>query len=781
MLTVAPLPGLDPARVKAIAAMLPETPAGAGRPIPDRVFWDRLAADSRYAGIVPAAEKLLTTPLPPWAADSYLDYSRDGNRTRYQNAENQRRTRLAVLVLAECLENKGRFLAPLATLIDSLCEEKTWVLPAHDAKLQNYNGKSIDIDLVSSLLAAQMGTTDYLLGDKLPPATRLRLRENVKRRVLDPFRDMIMGKREPNWWVTTDNNWNAVCLNGVIGAALSLEPSRQERGRFVAAGERYSKSFLSGFTSDGYCGEGLGYWNYGFGNYDVLSEAVRQATGGKLDLLAQPAARMPALFGARIQIMNGISPAFADCPVFAKPSAPLMVSLNRRFSLGLPQYARLDTAPIGSVYETMVYAMAENAPPVPAPAERSGDSAAGLPVRDFFDAAGILIARPGQKGTAKLGVALKGGSNAEHHNHNDVGSYVVVVGDRPVLLDPGAETYTARTFSARRYDSKLLNSSGHPVPKFGDVLQQPGPKARGKVVNTAFTPDTDTFTLDIASAYALPALKSLTRTWVYSRKGDGALTVTDKVSLSNPTPYGTALLTLGGWQKNADGTLFVYDGENAVTVAIDTGGKPYTVIEEVIREDAAVAPTRIGINLDSPVSDAVVTLTITPAGETGGRSADGNLLRNGGFERGGFGWSVSSMGSVSSSRAAEGKNALRVLDEAADRGSDITSARVDLPVGASRLSLKGKAGFVSGGGIGLYVRFFDKDGKSLAVRDGSGNEAPVGTLNATGTANPSAPWTPFAFSAAIPAGAAKAQVWVHSFNGARCDVYLDDISLTAEK
>jgi hypothetical protein len=784
MVTAAPLPSLDPARVTAIAALLPQTPAASGRPLTDRAFWDRLASDSRYSAIVPAAAKIRDTPLPPWAADSFLDYSRDGNRTRYQNAENQRRTRLGVLVLAECLENKGRFLAPLATLIDSLCEEKTWVLPAHDAKLENYNGKIIDIDLVSSALAAQLGTTDFLLGDKLPPATRQRLRDNVRQRVLDPFRDMITGKRPANWWVTTDNNWNAVCLSGVIGAALALEPSRPERGRFVAAAERYSQSFLSGFTADGYCGEGLGYWNYGFGNYDVLSEAVRQATGGKLDLLARPTARMPALFAARIQIMKDISPAFADCPIFAKPSAPLMVSLNRRFSLGLPQYARLETAPSGSIYETMVYAMAENAPPVPASAPKRGDATVGLPLRDFFDAAGILISRPGAKGTAKMGVALKGGNNAESHNHNDVGSYVVVVGDRPVLLDPGAETYTARTFSARRYDSKLLNSFGHPVPKFGDVLQRTGAEARGKVVKTNFTPDTDTFTLDIASAYTLPALKSLTRTWVYSRKGDGSLTVTDNVSLSSPTPYGTALLTLGGWQKNPDGTLFVYDGENAVTVKIDTGGKPYKVTDQVIREDAPVKPTRIGIDLDSPVTDATVTLTITPAAMAGEASADGNLLRNGSFERGGFGWSFSSMGSVSTDRAADGKMAMRVLDDAPNVGSDITSGRVGLPVGASRLSLKGKSSFVSGGGIGLYLRFFDKDGKSLVVKDANGNEAAAGTLSgnsASKTLNASAPWVPFAFSSAVPTGAAKVQVWVHSFNGAQCDAFLDDLSLTVEK
>jgi hypothetical protein len=772
-------PPIEPERIAAIAEMLPEAPAASGRPISDRAFWDRLAADPRYAGVVPAAEKLLSSPLPPWPADSYLDFSRDGNRTRYQNAENARRTRLPLLALAECLENKGRFIAPLAALIDSLCEEKTWVLPAHDRNLDNYNGKTIDIDLVSSAIAAQLGTIDYLLGDKLPAPTRQRLRDNVQKRVLDPFRDMVNGKRPANGWITTTNNWNAVCLNGVVGAALALEPSKQERARIVASAERYSLAFLSGFTADGYCGEGLGYWNYGFGNYYVLTEAVRQATNGKLDLLARPEARMPALFAARIQIINDIAPAFADCPIFARPSAPLMVALNRRFSLGLAPYARMETAPTANIYEAMVYAMGENAPALPTSAAVTpARSNLSSPLRDYFDAAGILIARPDPTGTAKMGVALKGGHNAEHHNHNDLGSFVVVVGDRPVLLDPGAETYTARTFSGRRYESKLLNSFGHPVPRFGDVLQRTGAEAKAKVLKADFTPETDTFSLDIASAYTLPALKSLTRTWVYSRKGDGSLTMTDRASFSAPTPYSTALLTLGGWQKNPDGTLFIYDGESAVTVRIDTGGKPYTVTEEVIREDAPVAPIRLGIALTEPATDATVTLTITPAVETFSAGADGNLLINGGFERGGYGWSLSRMGTVETERAATGTRSLRVRDDTATLGSDIASVRAPIPTGVSRLSLKGKVNFVSGRGIGLYVRYFDAAGKPLSVKDANGNETAVGVLNGDGGAEM---WKPFAFSAAVPSGAVKAQVWIHSINAAQCDAYLDDLSLTPEK
>ena len=61
--------------------------------------------------------------------------------------------------------------------------------------------------------------------DKPSPGTRRLIRENVGRRVLQPFRDMVEGRRPEIYWLHVQNNWNAVCLAGVTGAALALEDS----------------------------------------------------------------------------------------------------------------------------------------------------------------------------------------------------------------------------------------------------------------------------------------------------------------------------------------------------------------------------------------------------------------------------------------------------------------------------------------------------------------------------------------------------------------------------
>ena len=452
--------GLSMDRVKAVTAMLSERPAGLGRPTTDRAAWDRLAADKAYPQAIRRAEQYLTEPLPDQPDDLFLEFSRTGNRSHWEKVAFQRRGRLTWLVLAECLENKGRFVPAIEQLLNALCAERTWVFPACDRALNNFNGKEIDIDLFSSAMAWNFATADYLLGDKLSPAARQQLRDNVRRRVLDPYRAMLSDARKPNWWMTCTNNWNAVCLAGVTGAGLAQIEGREDRAQFVVAAEKYSRNFLSGFTPDGYCSEGLGYWDYGFGHYLLLAETVRQAARGGVDLLGLPEVRSPATFGARIQIIGGVSPAFADCGVNAQPAAPIMYFVNRRYGLGLREHDELDLkSTLSSLFEAMIYAFPNAASQTPPATEASP----GPGLRSWFEQAGILIGRPTPGSPCRLGVALKGGHNAENHNHNDVGSYVVVAGERPVLLDPGSETYTARTFSKQRYESKLLNSFGHPV------------------------------------------------------------------------------------------------------------------------------------------------------------------------------------------------------------------------------------------------------------------------------------------------------------------------------
>jgi hypothetical protein len=597
---------------KKTAELLPERPQGFGRPLTDRAAWERLAKHPSYRSVVPQAERLLKEPLPESPDELYLDFSRTGNRTRWQKVAGERRGRVSTLALAECVESKGRFLPALEQVVAALGSERTWVMPAHDGGLANFQGKSVDIDLGSSHVGVDLATAHWLLGDKLSEPTRQLLRDNVRRRILDPYLAMAGGKRPKNWWMTCTNNWNAVCLANVTGAALALVEPREERARFVEAALEHSRYFLQGFTRDGYCSEGVGYWNYGFGHYVLLAEAVCQATGGGVDLMARDEVRAPATYGARIEIQGGVYPAFSDCGVGSRPSAAILHFVSRRYRLGASpaEDDRLFVSPGGGLFAAMMYSFPNSATQAPPPDQAA--STRGL--RDWFEQAGILLGRPAPGSACRLAVALKGGHNAEHHNHNDVGSYVVVLGSRPVLLDPGSEVYTARTFSSRRYESQVLNSFGHPVPRVAGQLQRPGRDAQARVVRTEFTDQADTLVLDLRSAYAGTELKALQRTFVYSREGAGSLTVSDEVAFASPKEFESALITLGKWEKLGPNALRIQDGDAAVRVDIQAAGGEVEIVPDELREDVSTKslPIRLCLRLKAPVTQATITARITP-------------------------------------------------------------------------------------------------------------------------------------------------------------------------
>jgi hypothetical protein len=601
---------IDQVRVKEIASLLSEKPVGFGPPITERNAWKKLAQNDSFKRVTSEAKRLLREPIPEQPDDLYLDFSRTGNRSRWQRVAGRRRGRISTLVLAECMENKGRFLPAFEEIVRAICSERTWVMPAHDRGLTNFKGTSIDIDLGSSMLAWSLATADYLLDDKLRPDTRRLIRDNLEKRIFEPYTDMVEGKRKKNWWLTGTNNWNAVCLGSVTGPALTVIESPRRRALFIAAAEKYSKNFLKGFTEDGYCSEGLGYWNYGFGYYIMLCESIYQATKGKVDLFRDPKLKQIANFGANIEILNDVYPAFADCSVRARPSSHLMYFISRRFGLGLRSWEQIDTVSTGSLYHSMMYSFPNSASRT-APAQTASK---GPGIRSWFDQAGVLISRPNQGSSSQLAVALKGGHNSEHHNHNDVGSFVVVLGDRPLLLDPGGEVYTARTFSGRRYESNVLNSFGHPVPIVAGKLQRTGSRARGRVLSKSFTDSADTLVLDISSAYNVPELKKLERKFVYSRLGSGSLQVTDEVAFSQPCEFGTALITFSDWKQISPSALIIYDSGKALRVEITVAGADFEIRPETIKEDVSARkqPTRLGINLKGTVNGALITLKITP-------------------------------------------------------------------------------------------------------------------------------------------------------------------------
>jgi hypothetical protein len=603
VVTVVPL---DMNRVNQIAAMLPDKPRGFGEPYRDRQAWDELARSGRFNKVLKEAKAYLGKPFPAFDETTYMRMFTHGDSQAGKDLLAGRLRWLVKLTWAECLENKGTYLPKIEEVINGILDQKTWVNPRNYLE-RNYQSL---VELSVASYGQNLAQALYLLDDKLTSGTRARIEETIRKRMFDPILATISGKNSDHGWLKSTNNWNAVCLSGIAGTALTILPDKKERAGFLAIAERYQQNFVAGFLSDGYCTEGISYYNYGFGRFITLREIAWQATRGQIDLFANPKMARIAAFPINSEIINDTYPAIADCKAGSKPSRNIMWYATKNLGLDTGGYDQIKSEPTNlDLVADMMYEF-----PNTASAKSSGNKTGERSnrLRSYFDVAGILTVRPGEKGAHGLGAVFKGGRNNEHHNHNDVGSYTIACGDEIMMGDPGSIPYTAKTFSDQRYTYKSLASYGHPVPLPAETQQRTGKEAYAQIISTQFSDEKDMMVMNLTSAYEVPALKSLKREFSYTRGKNNQLNVTDDVVFDTPQRFETPVITRSKWQKNGKNGVLLTNGAEKIQVTIDTKGLPFEIQDEEISEEKGEPYTRLTIRLKSPVKTARISVQYSP-------------------------------------------------------------------------------------------------------------------------------------------------------------------------
>jgi hypothetical protein len=312
----------------------------------------------------------------------------------------------------------------------------------------------------------------------------------------------------------------------------------------------------------------------------------------------------------QLVIAGGIFPAFADCSLRARPDPQALAlvrwRLDRQALPGTPG-AVLTASPL--LYQTLLELSARRES-----TGRKDLAVLPLPPRSWFPASGVFIARPAIPGA--LAAAWKGGHNAEHHNHNDVGSTVVVWQGEPLLADLGAMVYRAETFSGERYRLPVHSSFGHSLPVPAGWLQESGRNAAAKLLAMDTGEGRDTMTMDLCAAYPKAGLTKLERQWTYSRGGAGQLAIEDRFAYAKPAPFATALVGLGDWslvQRGEKQARFALTGARgtALEVAAECSA-PATWKVVRIDNPGKTAGNRLGIELAAPAAEGFVRLTVKP-------------------------------------------------------------------------------------------------------------------------------------------------------------------------
>jgi hypothetical protein len=212
-----------------------------------------------------------------------------------------------------------------------------------------------------------------------------------------------------------------------------------------------------------------------------------------------------------------------------------------------------------------------------------------------------------------LYLAAQGGHNAESHNHNDVGNFMVYSNGQPAIVDVGVETYTAKTFSAQRYDIWTMQSAYHNCPTIDGAMQSAGRRFAASEVSYRADDAASEFQLNLATAYPKEAnLASWHRTLRLLRQRN-EIELVDDYALRSPAKLVTlTLMTCCAVKPEAAGTLALGD---AVKVLYDAAA--FTpVVEEIRIEDARLHAAwgdrlyRILLRAENPPQHGVWTTRI---------------------------------------------------------------------------------------------------------------------------------------------------------------------------
>lgn len=482
-------------------------------------------SDEIKTRLIAEGEFYLQYTFPCIPPSLYLEYARTGDRLKFEAVYFKKRMALDSLVLAECVEDKGRFLDKIADGIYSLLEETVWWLPAHNS----YTVRQTDetgprratglgdpdhpiLDLFACETGGILGMTYYLLGKqlaKVDPLIPKRMKETLESRIVRPF------LTEFNWWMGDGsrqvNNWTAWCTMNVLLTTLTIGEDQETKRCVLRQAAESLDFFWDSYEEDGYCNEGPNYYSHA--GLDLAADLLilNNVTKDAFEpIVRSDKFKNILLYICRVYAGNGFFINYSDAAaklesnglrevyagkVFHLPQ--LVLYGTQRFKAMEKQQASkpkitADSKDIAHVDEDDMYGTAERtlfyrlimlvefdetkkkAKDLP-DEEALVDGQAG----DFvFENAELMTAR-----SAHFLLACKAGWNDDSHNHNDVGSFIVYKDGQPLLIDAGVGDYTKKTFSPQRYEIWTMRSSYHNLPDIDGVEQHDGAKYKAENVS----------------------------------------------------------------------------------------------------------------------------------------------------------------------------------------------------------------------------------------------------------------------------------------------------------
>ncbi|MEJ6951619.1 heparinase II/III family protein [Natronospora cellulosivora (SeqCode)] len=568
------------------------------------------AYQSMIEEIYDSANSYSSEPIEELPFSIYKLFHTTGSRDEYQKIYFDRRARLsafAVMVLLD--KDADRFIEKLEDILWAICNEYTWALPAHIpgksfkikySKDNNSNikaelrGQQNTIDLFAAETAFALAEILNLLEEKLSAIVSSRVREEIFNRVLNHFTDLNKSFN----WETLAMNWSAVCSGSIGAAAIYLIEDNRKLANIINRVLNCMKVFISGFTEDGACPEGLGYWNYGFGFYTYFAELLKERTAGRIDLMNDSKVKEISLFQQKSYISEDKVLSFSDSPRRVKFHAGLSSRLNQLYS----EFILPDMNYKAGFHDDHCYRWVNIIRDIfwfdpKAFQERNQNKVIGDKNIDrnmlsrkkldqkrdnkdvqlyYLEKAQWLIYKKNNREhinrsnlknlNKKIVFAAKGGYNDEPHNHNDIASFIYHLGDTSFLVDLGSGQYTKDYFTSKRYEILCNGSQGHSVPIVEGYLQEYGKDFSADICDYKNNEEEIHFSINIKGAYANRNLLSLIRSFSIN-KNDNSLFLVDKYKFdAKPASITERFISFYEPEIEEDGILLLKNHEDVIKI-----------------------------------------------------------------------------------------------------------------------------------------------------------------------------------------------------------------------
>lgn len=421
--------------------------------------------------------------IPQLPFSLWMDFVKTGDRKNFEDLYFLRRKQMSVYaILSMIYPEKDEYILRLQDILCEILNEYSWCVPAH-LPADRLNSKT-QIDLFAAETGLYMAEIKYMLADRLNPLITERITEELDKRIINSFRNNTYAFEQYR------SNWASVC-GGAVGIVLLYE----NPDAYIELKPRIEKCmahYLESIGEDGSVSEGAAYWAYGFGFYILYNDMLKRYTFDRIDYFKNKKVENIANFFSGMCMSNSNVYSFADSSKGLGYNIANLYYLNNRFGVSVPplKYGGISVNKFSWTIRSFLYYN----PEISGEGIKNGVS--------YYENLQCYIDRKD-----KYAFAVKGGHNKEEHNHNDVGSFVIVADDKQILCDLGAPIYTAHTMSKKAYDDVLEKASfGHNVPIINGKGQGYGREYCGELMV-----NDNEISVDMKDAYLIKPDKLLRR------------------------------------------------------------------------------------------------------------------------------------------------------------------------------------------------------------------------------------------------------------------------------